>query len=206
MTSRDTTSKTERRSPPRRGTACDLVLRATIAEIEPPIWRKVSVPDRYSLRQLHRVFQLTFGWLDYHLYEFRIGTRRFEEPDPEAKGEDAAATFLRDLDLRAGATFEYLYDFGDGWVHQVRVESVVPTPAGEVDHPLPRLLDGERAGPPEDVGGPPGYDNFIEAINDSTHPQHSELRTWVGEGYDPERFDRWAIDRAITLAAAWGAV
>jgi hypothetical protein len=183
-----------------------LVLRATIAEIEPVIWRKVSVPDRYSLRQLHRVFQLAFGWLDYHLYEFRFGVRRFEEPDPEAKGEDAAATILRDLDLRAGATFEYLYDFGDGWVHEVRVEDVVPTPAEEVDHPLPRLLDGERAGPPEDVGGAPGYENFIEAINDSMHPQHAELRTWVGEGYDPERFDRWATDRAIALAAAWGAV
>ncbi len=183
-----------------------MVLRATIAEIEPAIWRKVSVPDRYSLHQVHRVFQLAFGWLDYHLYEFRIGARRFEAPDPEAKGEDAAATFLRDLDLRAGATFEYHYDFGDGWVHEVRVEDVVPTPADEVDHPLPRLLDGERAGPPEDVGGIPGYGNFIEAINDPTHPQHAELRAWVGEAYDPQRFDRWAIDRAITLAAAWGAV
>jgi hypothetical protein len=80
-------------------------LRITLADIEPPIWRRVRVPDTYTLHQLHRVIQLLFGWLDYHLYEFRIGERRFEEPDEEAEGEDSTAVRLRDLALSTGARF-----------------------------------------------------------------------------------------------------
>src|SRR5688500_7754393 len=79
----------------------DLDLRVTITDIEPPIWRLVRVPDDYTLHQLHRVLQLVFGWLDYHLYDFRVGERRFEAPDPEAEGEDSTAIRLRDLELTA---------------------------------------------------------------------------------------------------------
>src|SRR3982751_4045698 len=75
-------------SPARRGRKPKpraLDLRITIAGIEPPIWRLVRVPDAYTLHQLHRVIQLVFGWLDYHLYAFTVGGRRFEEPLEEAE-------------------------------------------------------------------------------------------------------------------------
>jgi hypothetical protein len=85
-----------------------LDLRITITETEPPIWRMVRVPDAYTLHQLHRVIQLVFGWLDYHLYAFEIGGRRFEEPLEEAEDEDSTAVRLRDLPLRTGARFTYV--------------------------------------------------------------------------------------------------
>jgi hypothetical protein len=86
---------------------CDLELRVTVTEIEPPIWRLVRVPDDYTLHQLHRVFQLLFGWLDYHLYDFRIGERRFEAPDPEAEAEPSTKARLRDFGFEAGDRFTY---------------------------------------------------------------------------------------------------
>lgn len=182
-------------------------LRITIAEIEPPIWRHVRVPDTYTLDQLHRVIQFLFGWLDYHLYEFRIGERRFEEPDEEAEGEDSTATPLRDLRLTAGARFTYTYDFGDNWVHEIVVKDLyIVTPFDEDDERLlPTLYGGERAGPPEDCGGPGGYEEMLRALHDPDHPEHGDYRQWVRD-HDAERFDVWMARNNLTLAAAWGAI
>lgn len=198
------------RLPARRGRKPEprlLELRITFADIEPPIWRLVRVPDTYTLHQLHRVIQLLFGWLDYHLYEFRIGEHRFEEPDEEAEGEDSTATLLRDLRLTAGARFTYTYDFGDNWVHEIEVKDIyIVTPREDDDERLlPRLYGGERAGPHEDSGGPSGYEEMVKALRDPDHPEHEFYRRWAGE-YDPERFDVWMADNNVSLAAAWGAI
>ena len=71
-----------------------LLLRITMAEITPPIWRLVRVPDRFTLHQLHRVLQVVFSRLDYHLYAFEIGSRRFEAPDEESEAEDAHRDYI----------------------------------------------------------------------------------------------------------------
>lgn len=183
-----------------------LVLRITIAEIEPPIWRRVSVPDAYTLHQLHRVIQLVFGWLDYHLYAFAVGGRVFEEPLEEAEGEDSTAVRLRDLPLGAGAKLTYTYDFGDHWVHEIVVEDLyISTPDCEDEDPLPVLYAGERAGPREDCGGPEGYRDMCEALRDPGHPDHGTYQLWAGV-YDPKWFDVWMARNNLTLAAAWGAI
>jgi hypothetical protein len=68
------------------------------------VWREISVPDAYSLDQVHRCIQLSFAWLDYHLYEFRVDERRFSRPDQQAEAENAATTCLADLGLDRGRT------------------------------------------------------------------------------------------------------
>ena len=195
-------------APPRRGRKPKpraLDLRITIAETEPPIWRLVRVPDAYTLHQLHRVIQLVFGWLDYHLYEFEVGGRRFEEPLEEAEQEDSTAVRLRDLALDTGARLTYTYDFGDNWVHEIVVPDVyVSTPVDDED-PLPVLYGGERAGPREDCGGPDGYREMCEALRDPDHPDHGTYLQWAAV-YDPERFDAWMARNNLTLAAVWGAI
>jgi len=182
-------------------------LRISIADIEPPIWRHVRVPDTYTLDQLHRVIQLLFGWLDYHLYEFEVGERRFEEPDQEAEGEDSTTVRLRDLGLTKGTRLTYTYDFGDGWENEIAVEDIyIVTPLDEHDERLlPKLYRGERAGPQEDSGGPSGYQRMVDALRDPRHPEHKDYRNWAGD-YDPERFDVWMTRNNLTLAAAWGAI
>lgn len=180
-------------------------LRVTLAETEPPIWRRVRVPDAYTLHQLHRVIQLVFGWLDHHLYAFTIGERRFEEPLEEAEDEDSTAVRLRDLALGRDASFTYTYDFGDHWVHEVIVEDVyIATPLDD-EPPLPFLYGGERAGPREDCGGPGAHREFCQAFRDPDHPEHRHDPRWANL-YDPERFDLWMARNNLTLAAAWGAI
>jgi hypothetical protein len=74
-----------------------LVLRVTLGDIDPPIWRRLLIPDRLTLHQLHRVLQLVFGWQDYHLYAFEVGDRRFEAPGPRAaRTEETVSAALAD--------------------------------------------------------------------------------------------------------------
>jgi hypothetical protein len=180
-----------------------VVLRVSVAGIEPEIWRRVRVPDNYTLHRLHRVFQLLFGWQDCHLYEFRIGERRFEEPLSDAEGEPSTRVRLRDLDLAAGDRFTYTYDFGDNWEHDVVVEELPPLDGIGDDLWLPALLGGERAGPREDSGGRDGYGEMVRALRNKRNRDHQGYREWVGPLYDPDRFDPWLAGQSLVLAAVW---
>jgi hypothetical protein len=179
-----------------------LQLKIWLDEIEPRIWRRILVPAEISLHQLHRIMQMLFEWYDYHLYEFAIGEDRYQEPDPEAEDEpkDSTRAQLRDLGLAVGDEFTYLYDFGDHWVHRIRVERAPPRVDGGW---LPHVMGGERRGPPEDCGGTDGFERFLEAIRDPADPEHEEYLTWVGGDYDPDLFDLRTVRHAVLLASAW---
>lgn len=199
--------KTAKKSSIRRvPVARQLVLRVVLVHSKPVIWRRIVIPEAFTLEQLHRVVQLAFLWLDYHLYEFRIGGRRFERPEAESAGEVAADVTLTSLKLTKGARFTYLYDFGDDWEHEITVEAADPLANADGFEWLPRILGGERAGPPEDVGGMPGYMDFLAVLKDPAHPEHAERREWAPPGFDPAQFDVAAADHALTLTSAWGAI
>src|SRR5690606_33729848 len=109
---------TRKQTTSRRGKPHDLIVRVTLRYITPPIWRRLRLPDRLTLHQVHRVLQLVFGWQDYHLSSFEAGERLYEPPyDGEAEGISTMATTLRSLQLRAGEQLVYRYDFGDDWEH-----------------------------------------------------------------------------------------
>lgn len=181
-----------------------ITVRVTLRDIEPPIWRELSVPDTYTLEQLHRCIQLTFDWLDYHLFEFHVGARRFERADAEAEGENAAGVRLADLSLREGSSFVYAYDMGDGWEHDVVVQSVKSIESDEEPDLLGYVVGGARAAPPEDVGGPYGYEQLLLALGRSAADE--ELVAWAGPGFEPELFDLRASNHALVLATAWGVI
>lgn len=176
----------------RAGSARALRLRISLREIAPEVWREVLVPESSSLAKLHAVFQRAMGWTNSHLYEFEINGQRFTdletwEPfDDDEEPGDTRVVRLRDLELEEHASFTYLYDFGDDWLHDVVVEEVLPTPKGER---LPRCTAGARACPPEDCGGIHGYFDLLEALHDPSHPEHESSRVWVGGRFDPEAFD-----------------
>ncbi|GIF74817.1 plasmid pRiA4b ORF-3 family protein [Asanoa siamensis] len=169
-------------------------LKVTLADVLPTVWRRVELPAAYTLDRVHRVIQHAMGWQDYHLHSFEVDGVQYGDPDPD--GELA----LRDeLDVRLdavahkGTRLLYTYDFGDWWEHDLVVEDVF---AAEPDERYPRCVAGERACPPEDVGGAFGYADLLVALRDTQHPQHAELRSLVIRGFDPEAFDP---GRATTL-------
>ncbi len=106
---------------------------------------------------------------------------------------------LADIAPEEGATFVYEYDFGDSWRHEITVERITPTPKEELPYPYPWCLDGQRACPPEDVGGVSGYATFLEAWRDPSHPEHGETREWLGKHFKPELFSVPQVNAALAL-------
>jgi pRiA4b ORF-3-like protein len=184
----------------------ELTLRVTLEGVEPPVWRMVRVPEEYTLQQLHRVIQMAFGWLDYHLYAFQVADRRFEAPWAEAEGEDASVMSLRRLSLGVSATFLYNYDFGDDWRLWIELTDAEPTMRDHDEPGRALLLAGARAAPPEDSGGPLGYQEKLDALAKPRARHAKELVEWIGKSYDPELFDLRTTRNNISLAAVWGAL
>ena len=174
--------------------ACLYLLHVQLADIEPPIWRRLAIPGPSSLHALHGILQAAMPWQDYHLYQFEIGGMRYEDPNPDDRDPsvpDPQAVTLDQLALVQGSQLQYTYDFGDDWRHDLTVEGVVPLPR---DVLLPVCLGGARASPPEDCGGVGGYEELVAALR---HPQSAtarEYREWLGRVYDPEELDLAAVN------------
>ena len=167
----------------------------TLRGIRPPIWRRVQVPGAVRLAALHEVIQTVFGWTDSHLHQFVVADRTYVQPDDldEAVEDESGVTLAEALGTR-NKRFLYAYDFGDNWEHDVVVENIVAGNSGT----RPLCLGGKRHRPPEDCGGPPGYQNFLEAVRDPGHEEHVAMLEWVGGSFDAEAFDIAAVNRALT--------
>jgi len=176
-------------------------LRVSLIDIEPPIWRRLLVPQNLTLPRLHTLLQAVMGWTDSHLHQFKIGDVSFAEPHDEFEPAsiDYRRVTLNQIAPRRGSTCIYEYDFGDSWDHLIEVEDELP--AETVTGPLPRCLAGERACPPEDCGGPGGYAEFLEAVRDPSHPEHDGHLEWAGDDFDPERFDLDSVNRILARYA-----
>jgi uncharacterized protein with HEPN domain len=163
-------------------------IKVTLADLEPPIWRRLLISNRVTLRRLHMAIQMAGGWWNYHLHLFQIAGTEYGYPDPEGSIQlrsDAHVT-LATLPLGQGSRFVYEYDFGDDWVMDLVLEDVL-SPADAPAYPV--CLGGERAFPHEDCGGVPGYRRMVRILRHPRHPEYEEMRTWAGDHYDPERFD-----------------
>ena len=133
-----------------------------------------------------------------HLHEFAIGRRVYSVPDPdddryERKVIDESRVRLREVVPRVGTCFEYLYDFGDSWQHDLRLEAIV-LPDPEAAYPC--CLAGGRRAPPEDVGGSSGYEDYLEAMADPGHKEHENVLQWRGP-FDPETFSLTAVNQQL---------
>ncbi len=157
-------------------------LEVTMSEVLPAVVRVLDVPAGVLLPELHDLLQAALGWTDSHLHQFVAGDICYGVPDLDGPDDerDESAVALRALPNR----FAYLYDFGDGWEHEV----VVVGPGGD----WPGVVSGEGACPPEDVGGPHGYVEFRRVIADPDEPEYEHFRTWAGswnEGFDLDATD-----------------
>lgn len=150
-------------------------LRITLLDVEPSIWRTVLVPETLTLSKLHTVIQAAMDWTNSHLHEFVIAGRRYSdylEPQWEPNEILNECGVVLEAALGPSArTFDYVYDFGDDWHHAIVLEERQPLVRGASS--TVRCLAGERACPPQDVGGAHGYEEFLRALAD---PQQSRAR------------------------------
>ena len=168
----------------------------TLKGSKPPIWRRIQVPETYSFWDLHVAIQDVMGWDDYHLHEF-------EMIDPTTDVEvifgipNKDEFFFREVlpgwkqkiaeyFTTVNPSALYTYDFGDDWVHNIKLEKILPRNKN-IEYPV--CIKGKRACPPEDCGGIWGYEALLETILDPKHEEYEEMLEWVGEEFDPEHFD-----------------
>ena len=163
-------------------------IKVTLNGAKPPIWRRLLVPGSLSLKRLHDVLQVAVGWTDSHLHQFVARGTRYGRPDPGfGKGCVNEKGVRLDEVLRAEKdAMTYEYDFGDGWQHKIVLEKIL---GSAVDGVAPSCTAGAGACPPEDCGGVWGYAELLKIISDSSHPEHEEKLEWLGDQFEPERFD-----------------
>ncbi len=166
-----------------------------LRDIKPKIWHRIQVMN-ITLNELHECIQTAMGWSNSHLHEFEIEGDRYGDTDLLNEGRpgddiddehDTRNITLESLLIRAdkGYQFEYVYDFGDYWQHLVMFEGMI---AAKPRIKYPVCIDGARACPPEDIGGTPGYQEFLEALADPSHEQHERMKELSSDPYDPEQF------------------
>jgi hypothetical protein len=183
----------------RPGAEACFVLYVSLVGSKPAIWRRLRVPVDASFADLHRVLQLAFGWLDYHLHDFdidgyRVGSRMEADFGLECDADEATIT-VGEL-LSPGDQVLYTYDYGDSWEHGIVVEELQLDGASREHGPW-AVLGGAMAGPPEDCGGVWGYRELLEARKDRRHPRHAEIADWLPIGYDPRRFDLYTVNQTV---------
>jgi hypothetical protein len=165
-------------------------------QLNPPVWRRIRVNGDSTLRRLHHFIQAAMGWSSKHLHEFYLHEQRYGVPDPEfpdPRLRDDRKVRLNRL-LKVGDRLRYTYDFGDCWQHVIAVEAQEPDDAGGS---WCVVMDGERACPPEDVGGVGSYQALLAKLKRGPNEDEAvALRQWAGPHFDPERFDPQAASAA----------
>jgi Plasmid pRiA4b ORF-3-like protein len=182
------------------------ILRIELQDIEPLIWRRVAVRTSMNLKAVHNVIQATMGWLDYHLWEFTANEHKYgmlipNDPDWNARIDNAATTKLSALLTSGVKEISYVYDMGDNWKHRIIVEKLQSAEPGVL---YPRFLGGERRCPPEDCGGHPGYYDFLDNIASQQSKKRKAALDWYGAPYDPDEIDEQQIVTTLNrIAKSW---
>ena len=176
-------------------------MKVTLDSIEPSVWRRIEVPGDVTLARLHSIIQRVMSWEDCHMWSFQVDKVEYQTGSGEMfdlggapRPRSPTNTTLAQATEGRRISFRYWYDFGDDWFHTLKIERVADAEPGVV---YPRCLDGARACPPDDCGGIPGYQNFLEAVTNPKHPEHGEMLEWIGGEWDAEAFDLDAVNAAI---------
>lgn len=165
----------------------------TLKGIWPPIWRRIQAKD-CSLDRLHEHIQTAMGWTNSHVHQFMIGGVLHGDPELLCEGWEDEVQPIDSLHTKISTIvpengrrfrFEYEYDFGDDWRHEILFEGCLRAPRG-ARYPL--CVDGARACPPEDVGGVSGYEEYLEVLANPEHTEHESYLHWRGR-FDPKTFD-----------------
>lgn len=177
------------------------IIYASIEQCPVKVFRRIKVPSNLWLGNLGKILITAFGWAGYHLSQFTKGGVEYTSKDniDESfdlgfcrRSIDEMTVTVEDVLPQKGSTISFEYDFGDGWIHNVRVSSVSDKPLSGEDI---CVTSGKGACPPEDVGGVWGYAQMLDILSGKVDDpeEKASYEEWLGlqegESYDPEDFD-----------------
>jgi hypothetical protein len=154
------------------------------------VWRRIIVPEKASLEDLHRIIQTVFGWQDS--WPHRFGTEKAQGPGAGALDKKPEReTLLRDLG--AGGIVEMLYEYGSRWTAKIILLSRYEGEAAE----RVRCVTGAGAAPPEHIEGPLRFRKFLSALERGNETERRGALRELGPDFDPEAFDMEACNRLL---------
>lgn len=185
-------------------------LKITMKGIKPPIWRRVLVKSDTPFNQLHLIIQRSMSWCDGHLYGWEVNGREYtgqntvfgslgfsDDDEVDTSNHEFEETEIgKIIGNKEKTKFIYIYDFGDNWEHEILVEKILSVDPEIKKYPV--CIAGKRAAPPEDCGGPWGYQTLLEILQDPKHPEYEDYEEWVEEDFDPEYFNLDEINIRLT--------
>lgn len=98
------------------------------------------------------------------------------------------------------ARVSYEYDYGDGWDHKIMLLETIDNYTGI----FPLCTAGVGDAPPEDAGGPSGFKEFLEILDDKNHPKHDDTLLWARD-QAWSLFDLDEINDALTTLVPFAA-
>lgn len=189
------------------------IVKIELQYTEPLIWRRVIMPAGATYNRLHEVIQAVTNFQpDYHLYRFdlpetnQVVTNDEHQYHRKNKIEVRKPTGLKiDNYLEKYKKIDYRYDFGDDWLFTIKLEDVVD----DYYFGYPTLLAGAETAPPEDVGGVPGFYEFLKAYQNPKHPEHNSMKQWAKSQYfreyDPTWINQW-LKTVSYKKTEWGKI
>lgn len=165
-----------------------------------PVWRRVQVPSDLTFHQFHGVIQILFHWQSYHIYAFSYDDTYIEIPPKEEpmvkryETENAKKKKLNDYFNNKNDKIVYTYDFGDNWEHEIVLEDILEA---KNDKEYPVCIKGKGHTPPEDSGGPPGFEKMKKILKNPDHEEYEHMKQWAGEWKKYEAFDKDDINAGL---------
>ncbi len=174
----------------------------SLTDISPNIWRRLLILPQTTLPALHKILQISMGWTNSHLHQFKHEETCYGIPwdeDPEAT-VDYRKVKIGDLLLYPHESMIYEYDFGDSWEHEIKLEDIL---FNQEPLPYPTCTGGARHCPPEDCGGVGGYADLLKIIKNQKHPEYKQTMMWLGGRFDPVDFDIDRVNRELGKRAKY---
>jgi hypothetical protein len=152
---------------------------------DPPVWRRILMPGQFTFSTFHLVIQEAFGWRNVHLFMF--GYKPYSRDlyisvpndyDREPPTYDARKLTVEDYyydgDLKKKLC--YVYDFGDDWIHEIKLEKMIPE-----ERLFASCIAGKGECPGEDSGmsWDDEYDDEEESSDKSTKFDLTEINKKV---------------------------
>jgi hypothetical protein len=141
-------------------------------------------------------------WQNYDMFDFKLGGLIIGSQNLELSSLtiDSDGAIIGKLLNEKGMKFEYTYDYGDSWIHEIVVKEIYPKNRGDISL---TCISGERSCPPEDCGGLPGYYRNLEIIGNTKHPEYRETREWMQKDFDPSAFNVGQVNRQLSTLASY---
>lgn len=176
-------------------------IKVSIRDTHPPVWRRLQIPEGITFHEFNAILQLAFDWCGYHAYDFEVGATLQEEGIFIELPELDSGWFSHEIRnskkekidkyFKEYKKMKYTYDFGDNWIHDITIEKIIETDIKLIN---PICIKAKMADLPEDCGGPWGYEDLLEILENPKNERYEEMRDWVDNGFSAWYEDRTYVD------------